>query len=100
MSTAPTTVEKYLAALPEDPSSAIQPSRTLTALVLLGTLFALPATAQDEYGCDRSAIWWTLPGHFKEALARAKKENRLIIIKGIAFGVDEAGAKCATKGEW
>lgn len=72
----------------------------LPALALLWALLSLSATADPEFGCDRSAIRWTLPGHFDEALARAKKENRLIIIKGIAFGVDEAGAKCATKGDW
>ena len=75
-------------------------SRPLSALAILVAALALPATAQTEFGCDRSAIQWTLPGQFEEALARAKKENRLIIIKGIAFGVDEAGAKCATKGDW
>ena len=61
---------------------------------------ATPAVAQTDYGCDSSAIDWTLPGQFEQAWAKAKEQERLIIIKGISFGVDEAGAKCATKGSW
>jgi hypothetical protein len=45
-------------------------------------------------------IDWTLPGDFEKARERARAEKRIIIIKGIAFGVDEAGSKCATEGDW
>jgi len=58
------------------------------------------AQQEPELGCDASAIRWFIPGEFKEALERAKEEKRLLIIKGISFGVDDAGAKCATKGKW
>ena len=59
-------------------------------------LTAFLAAAQP----DRSAIEWTLPGKFREACEKARASNRLIIIKGISFGVDEEGARCATKGDW
>jgi hypothetical protein len=75
-----------------------------TALLLGVFAAASPAQeAQDqqpELGCDPSAIQWFIPGQFEEALARAKEEKRLLIIKGISFGVDDVGAKCATKGKW
>lgn len=45
-------------------------------------------------------IVWTHPGDFEKARERARTENRILIIKGIAFGVDEEGARCATKGDW
>lgn len=57
--------------------------------------------AQDAaVPCDRTAIAWVLPGNFPAALARAKAESRILVVKGISFGVDVAGAKCATKGVW
>jgi hypothetical protein len=49
---------------------------------------------------DPSAIEWHIPGDFKKALKKSVETQRLLIIKGISFGVDEAGAKCATKGDW
>jgi len=49
---------------------------------------------------DTTAIRWFLPGQFKDAQAHAEKTGRILMIKGIAFGVDEVGAKCATKGNW
>lgn len=60
------------------------------------------AAAQDaaDPACDRNAIAWVLPGDFPQALARARQEQRILVIKGISFGVDDAGAKCATKGVW
>jgi hypothetical protein len=59
------------------------------------------APAQDGVAtCDRSAIEWVLPGDFPRALERAKAEQRILVVKGISFGVDVAGAKCATKGVW
>ncbi len=70
--------------------------------VLIG-LVAGAARAQQpdtDLGCDRSAIRWFIPGQFQDAREQARKEKRLLIIKGISFGVDTAGAKCATKGKW
>ncbi|MCA8954868.1 MAG: hypothetical protein KDC87_02275 [Planctomycetes bacterium] len=51
-------------------------------------------------GCDRTAIRWLKPGEFEQARARAQRDNRLLLIKGISFGVDDEGARCATKGRW
>ena len=71
-----------------------------TALLLSLLGGTAPAQQEPELGCDPAAIRWFIPGEFKEALERAKEEKRLLIIKGISFGVDDAGAKCATKGKW
>lgn len=49
---------------------------------------------------DPAKIEWITPGDFKKAQARATAETRLIVIKGISFGVDKLGATCATKGDW
>lgn len=64
-------------------------------------LTAAPA-AQDEAppAYDATAIQWVLPDAFDEALRRARVEERLVLIKGVSFGIDEAGAQCATKGKW
>ena len=70
-----------------------------TALVLAGSAATLRAQ-DDTITCDRTSIQWVLPGDFAQALARAKQEQRILVIKGISFGVDDAGAKCATKGVW
>jgi hypothetical protein len=73
-------------------------------LIVLGLLLAAaPARAggSKPLPCqDPCAINWVLPGQFEAARDRAAKENRILMIKGIAFGVDAAGAKCATKGQW
>ena len=49
---------------------------------------------------DPSAIRWFLPGQFEEARTHAEKTKRILIVKGISFGIDAVGAKCATKGNW
>jgi hypothetical protein len=49
---------------------------------------------------DTTAIDWFAPGSFDAARKKAEAEHRLLMIKGISFGVDEAGAACATKGCW
>jgi hypothetical protein len=69
----------------------------LTVIALAGDAATLRAQGAT---CDRTAIEWVLPGDFPQALARARKEQRIVVIKGISFGVDAAGAKCATKGVW
>jgi hypothetical protein len=69
--------------------------------VVLFALSAVPAEAADPAACtDRAAIRWRVPGEFEDARKEAEKEKRLLLIKGIAFGVDELGAKDATKGCW
>jgi hypothetical protein len=76
----------------------------LARFALLVTVSAAPlAQAHQEtppLGCDRTAIEWFLPGDFSSALEKAKESRRILVIKGISFGVDEAGATCATKGVW
>ena len=69
------------------------------ALLLAGSAATLRAQ-DDTIPRDRTSIQWVLPGDFPQALARAKQEQRILVIKGISFGVDDAGAKCATKGVW
>lgn len=69
-------------------------------LLLCLSAFTNLQTQQPQYGFDRNNIRWVLPASFPEALARAKNEKRILLIKGIAFNIDEAGAKCATKGHW
>ena len=59
-----------------------------------------PPRLQAEHGCDTTNIRWVLPADFKTALERSKSERRLLLIKGVSFNVDEAGATCATKGTW
>ena len=49
---------------------------------------------------DTTNIEWFLPGNFEAAEKRAQESKRIILIKGISFGVDDAGAACATKGRW
>lgn len=71
----------------------------LTLFLLQTTLHAGPGVDLAG-GFDPLAIEWVLPGHFEEARARSKQEQRLLLIKGVSFGIDEAGAACATQGEW
>jgi hypothetical protein len=71
-----------------------------TALLVVVFGASTPAQSDGDLGCDPSAIRWFIPGQFQDARARAKAEKRLLVIKGISFGVDDVGAKCATKGKW
>lgn len=84
--------------------------RMLTALALL-LCFVAPVTslAQETEPPkakaaaprgDTTAVKFFIPGQFKEALKQAKETKRCLMIKAIAFGVDDEGAKCATKGHW
>ena len=49
---------------------------------------------------DTEVVAFHLPGQFAAAVDRAMEEERLLLVKGVAFGVDEEGARCATKGKW
>ena len=69
-------------------------------IVLSFALAVAVAGAQKELPCDPTAIRWVLPGEFSTAFQKSQEQKRLIAIKGIAFGVDEKGAKCATEGCW
>ncbi len=56
--------------------------------------------AHPGWARDRAAIQWKLPHQFSDALKEAKSKNRILLIKGVSFGIDDAGAKCATDGMW
>ncbi|MDB4778025.1 hypothetical protein OAG68_01050 [bacterium] len=76
-----------------------------TGLVLLASLFiatACPAqeTASNEFGFNSEAIDWVIPGEFKDALDRSRQQERILLVRGLGFGLDELGATCATKGCW
>ncbi|MEO6593880.1 MAG: hypothetical protein ABIP94_03910 [Planctomycetota bacterium] len=68
--------------------------------MLLAPVGPLAAQGAAPSSCNTTNIHWVLPGDFSTALQRAVAEQRLLLIKGISFGVDEAGATCATKGKW
>ena len=73
-------------------------------LVALFPLFFQPSVpepqAESTRACDPSAIEWVLPGHFEAALARARAENRILLIQGVSFGIDAIGACDARRGRW
>ena len=51
--------------------------------------------------CGSSTIARTFtPGAFQEALDLARAESRMLLVKGVAFGMDELGASAPTKGHW
>ena len=69
----------------------------LMSVALSATALAQDDRAQEARG-DTNKIRFTLP--FKRALAKAKKENRLLFVKPIFGGVDEEGAKDYRCGSW
>lgn len=77
--------------------------RLLSTLLLLGAL-AVPTWGDDSgkhTACqDTNNITWFTPGKFEEARKAAQTQKRILMVKGIAFGIDAVGAKCATKGCW
>ncbi|MFT3881652.1 MAG: hypothetical protein QM703_18560 [Gemmatales bacterium] len=76
-------------------------SRFLLIPALLILLVSASHADDAAKTCENTlAINWVLPGHFADALKQANAQQRLIMIKGIAFGIDDAGATCATKGCW
>ena len=66
-------------------------------LTLALTALTPPA---DPTCADTASIRWHTPGKFEQARKAAAAQNRLLMVKGIAFGVDAAGAESATKGCW
>ena len=76
--------------------------RTMMTLLLTTLCLFSMATGEDVApACQhRLDINWVLPGHFADALKQANEQQRLIMVKGIAFGIDDVGATCATKGCW
>ena len=78
---------------------AMRPSPWIVASAFAALLVPLVGQQHDR-ACNTDNIDWVLPGHFQEAVSRGKSEQRLILIKGVSFGIDVAGARCATKGKW
>jgi len=78
-------------------------ARSTLALALLAAT-AAPARSTQEAAApkvtDDAAIEWFLPADFDGAVARARADQRLILIKGVSFGIDKEGASCATAGTW
>ena len=70
--------------------------------VVTTVILSIPALAQQapEAACDSTNIEWVLPGEFETARRRAAGEKRILLVKGVSFGIDALGAKCATKGKW
>ena len=52
---------------------------------------ALSASPAEDHPLmlDRTGLQWALP--FEKALERAEQEDRLLLIKPVAFGTDRAG---------
>lgn len=76
-----------------------------TITFLLSVSFSSIALAQEQRDekqppCNAEAIDWVLPGDFEEALEKSREKSRLLLIKGLGFGLDELGAQCATQGCW
>ena len=74
--------------------TALLPLLVATALAI--PALALPAPAQDDsshkklgFKNDQTGLDWVLP--FKQALAKARKQKRLLVIKPIAFGTSRDG---------
>jgi len=66
------------------------PSRSILAIGLVAGLLAVPAPGADNPPAkDKTGLKWVLP--FKDAKAKAEKENRLLMIKPIAFGTSADG---------
>lgn len=72
----------------------------MAALAAVVLARSAPA-AEKALACqDPTAIQWFTPGSFEKAQKAAQTQKRLMMIKGIAFGVDAEGAKNAIKGCW
>ena len=66
--------------------------RTLALLMVTTALFVPAGTAQADESClskDKTGMAWVHP--FESALEKAKSENRLLLIKPVAFGTSQDG---------
>lgn len=71
------------------------------AFSILAGFVAESRSVGDGPACqDTNNIRWFTPGKFDDARKAADGNKRLLLIKGVAFGIDEIGAVCATKGCW
>jgi len=64
---------------------------SISPLVLAVVILAMPCAAQESgsKNLDKTGIRWQLP--FEQALEKAKKEKRLLLIKPVAFGTSRDG---------
>ena len=69
------------------------------ALVVVAAPQGLAKDAPPSCG-DATVVDFFLPGKFEEARKRSRKTGRCLLVKGVAFGMDKAGAACATRGHW
>lgn len=89
-------------------TTLVIPAATTFAAAALAVLAATthaaaqsPTTAAPAASATNSTnIEWVLPGNFEVARSRAAKEERILIVKGVSFGIDSIGAGCAQKGRW
>ncbi len=64
------------------------------------SFMALATAVSAQDAGDPDVVRFFLPGQFGKVKEEARRQNRLILIKGVGFGVDRQGAACATKGKW
>ena len=73
---------------------------------ILAAMCAQTPTAADspdeEWGdCQQTqSIEWFRPGSLSAALDRCRETGRILMIKGVSFGIDEVGLEHPTKGTW
>jgi hypothetical protein len=81
---------------------SVRSIRFLSTLLLLGGLAGAAWSDTGKHAAcqDTNNITWFIPGKFAEARQAAQTQKRILMVKGIAFGIDAVGAKCATKGCW
>ena len=65
--------------------------RALPFVIALAATLPVHAQGADKlpFAPDQTGLDWVLP--FKKALAKAKQEKRLLVIKPIAFGTAKDG---------
>jgi len=73
-------------------SGSRQAMRRWSLAASMGIMILSPGLAWADatpLNKDKTGIAWALP--FKDALAKAEKANRLLLIKAVAFGTDSDG---------
>lgn len=61
---------------------------------------ALGQSSRADVPGDNRAVNFAIPGQFESAQRAAKENNRCLLIKGVAGGMDQKGATECTKGHW
>lgn len=68
-------------------------------LLLAGTSHAQD-DSQTKIDLNSQSIQWFVPGKFEDAMEKSRQQERILLMRGLGFGLDEEGASCATKGCW